>query len=53
MVKVMECWNRLFSEVVNALPLETFKVSLHEALSSLIWLEMSLLIAEGFRLSDL
>ena len=46
-VKVVKHWNGLSREVVGAPSLETFKVRLDGALSSLIWLKMSLLIAGG------
>jgi len=38
--------------MVNAPSLETFKVRLDGALSSLVWLKMSLLIAWGVGLGD-
>jgi len=44
-VSVVKCWNRLPREVVDALSLETSKVRLDGALSNLIYLKMSLLIA--------
>jgi len=43
-MKMVKHWNRLPREVA---PLETFKVRLDGALSNLIWLKMSLLIAGG------
>jgi len=42
---VVRHWHRLPREVVDAPSLETFKVKLDEALSNLIELKMSLLIA--------
>jgi len=42
---VVKQWNRLPREVVDAPSLETFKARLDGALSSLIYLKMSLLIA--------
>jgi len=39
--------------VVDAPSVETFKIRLDRALSSLIWLKMSLLIAGGVGLDDL
>lgn len=54
MVRVVKCWNRLSRPGKRSPPLETFKIRLHEAPSSLIWLlKMSLLIAEGFGLNGL
>jgi len=52
-VRVVKHWYRFAREVVDAPSLETFKVRLDRALSSLIWLEMSLLIARGLDLDDL
>ncbi|KAK4822958.1 LOW QUALITY PROTEIN: hypothetical protein QYF61_024255 [Mycteria americana] len=46
-MRVVKRWHRLPREVVEAPSLETFKVGLDEALSNLISLKMSLLIAEG------
>ncbi len=46
-VRVVKHWNRLPREVVDAPSLETFKARLDGALSNLIWLEMSLLLAGG------
>ncbi len=46
-MRVVEHWNRLPREVVDAPSLETFKARLDRALSNLIWLEMSLLLAGG------
>jgi len=46
-------WNRLPREVVGAPSLETFKARLDRALSNLIWLKMSLLIAGAVGLDDL
>ena len=46
-MKVVRHWNRLPREVVDDPSLETFKVRLDEALSNLIQLKMSLLIAGG------
>jgi len=43
--RVVQHWNRLPIEVVDAPSLETFKVRLDGALSNLIYLKMSLLIA--------
>lgn len=53
MVRMVKCWNRLSREVVDAPALKTFKVRLHEALSSLICLKIFLFIAKEFGLSDL
>jgi len=41
----MKCWNRLPREVIDAPSPETFKVTLDGALSNLILVKMSLLIA--------
>jgi len=45
--KLGKPWHRLPREVVNAPSLETFKARLDGALSSLIQVKMSLLIAGG------
>ena len=44
-MKVLKHQNRLPRDMVDASSLETFKVRLHEALSNLVQLKMSLLIA--------
>jgi len=44
-MRVVKHWNRLPREVVDAPSLETFKARLDGALSNLMWLKMSLLIA--------
>jgi len=44
-MRVMKRWDKLPREVVNVSSLETFKVRLDGALSNLIQLEMSLLVA--------
>jgi len=46
-MRVVKPWHMLPREVVNVPPPETFKVRLDRALSSLIWLKMSLLTAGG------
>ncbi|KAK4832949.1 hypothetical protein QYF61_026605 [Mycteria americana] len=46
-MRVVKHWNRLPREVVGVPALETFKVRLDGALSNLIYLKMSLLIAGG------
>jgi len=46
-------WHGLSREVADAPSLETFKVRLDRALSNLIWLKMSQLIAGGVGLDDL
>lgn len=46
MIRVMKHWNRLPRVVVDDPPLETFKVKLDRALSNLILLKMSRLIAQ-------
>jgi len=43
----MKHWTRLPREVVDAPFLETFKVRLVGALSSLVWLKMSLFTGKG------
>ena len=45
--RVVKPWHRLPREVVDAPSLETFKARLDGALSNLIWLKMSLLVAGG------
>jgi len=47
MMRVVKHWHWLPREVVNAPSPETFKVRLDRALSNLIELKMSLLIAGG------
>jgi len=42
---VVKHWNRLPREVVDAPPMETFKVRMDGTLSNLLQLKMSLLIA--------
>jgi len=44
-MRVVKHWHRLLREVVDAPSLETFKARLHRALSSLVWLKISLLTA--------
>ncbi len=46
-MRVVRHWHRLPREAVDAPSLETFKARLDGALSNLIWLEMSLLLAGG------
>jgi len=46
-VRVVKHWNRLPREVVEIPSLEIFKARLDGALSNLVWLKMSLLIAGG------
>jgi len=46
-VRVVKHWHRLPKEPVDARSLETFKVRLDRAPSSLIWLNRSLLTAGG------
>jgi len=46
-MRVLKHWHRLPGEVGGASSLETFKVGLDEALSSLTWVKMSLLMAGG------
>jgi len=46
-MRVEKPWHRLPSEVVDALSLETLKARLDRALSNLIELKMSLVIAGG------
>jgi len=45
MIRVVKHWNRLPREVVEAAFLETFKTRLDGALSNLVELKISLLIA--------
>ncbi|KAK4832828.1 hypothetical protein QYF61_025816 [Mycteria americana] len=52
-MRVVKHWNRFPREVVDAPSLETFKVRLAGALSNLIELKMSLLIAGSVGLDDL
>ena len=52
-VRVVKCWNRLPSEVVNALSLETFKVRLNGTSSNLVQTEVSLPIAGELELDEL
>ena len=47
MLRVVKPWHRLPREVVDAPSLGTFKVRLDGALSNLIQLKMSLLMAQG------
>ena len=47
MTRVVKHWNRSPGEVVDAPSLETFKVRLDRALSNLVFLKISLLIAGG------
>jgi len=47
MLRVVKPWQRLPREVVSAPSLETLMARLDGALSSLIWLKMSLLVAGG------
>jgi len=49
-MRVVKHWSRLPREVVGAPSLETFQARLCGALSNLIWLKMSLLIAGGLGL---
>jgi len=46
-MRVVKHWNRLPREVAEAPSLEILKARLDRALSNLIWLKMSLLIAGG------
>lgn len=46
-MQVVKRWNKLPREVVDTPSLKTFKVRLDGAVSNLIWLNMSLLLAEG------
>ena len=47
-MRVVRRWCRLPREVVDAPSLETLKVRLDGALSNLVWLKMSLIIAGGW-----
>jgi len=47
MLRVVRPWPRLPREVVKAPALETLQARLDGALSSLVWLKMSLLMAGG------
>jgi len=46
-IRVLKHWKRLPREVVDAPSLETFKARLDGALSSLVWLKISVLTARG------
>jgi len=46
-MSVVKHWTRLVRKMVDAPPLETFKVRLDRSLSNLIYLKMSLFIAWG------
>jgi len=46
-MRVVKHWNRLPREVADTPSPATFKVRLDRALSNLVWLKMSLLIAGG------
>ena len=46
-LRVVNPWHRLRREVVDSPSLETFTARLDRALSDLIWLKMSLIIAGG------
>jgi len=52
-VRVVKHWKRLPREVIEAPSLETFQAKLDGALSNLVWLKMSLLIAGRVGLDDL
>ena len=52
-VRVVRHWNRLPSEVVNALSVEAFEARLDGALSNLVWREVSLPVAGELELDDL
>jgi len=52
-MRVVKPWHRLPREAVDTQSLETFKVRLDRALSILIQLKMSLLIARWIGLDDL
>jgi len=52
-MRVVKHWNRLRREVVDSLLLETVKVRLDGALSTLIELKISLVTAGGVGLGDL
>jgi len=49
-MRVMKHWKRLPREVTDVSSLETFEVRLAQALSNLILLKMSLLVARGLNL---
>ena len=51
-MRVVRQWNRLPSEVVNVPSLEAFKARLNEALSNLVWREVSLPIAGELERGD-
>jgi len=50
---VVKHWNRLPREAVAAPSLAVFKARLDEALSSLVWWKVSLLMAGGLELDEL
>jgi len=52
-MRVVKHWNRLPREAVAAPSLAVFKARLDEALSNLVWWNMSLLMAGGLELDDL
>jgi len=47
-MRVVKHWNRLPRDIVEAPSLETFKIRLDRALSNLVRMKMSLLIAGGW-----
>jgi len=51
-MRVVKDWHRLPREVADDPSLQTFKARLDGALSNLIWLKMSLLIAGGVGLEN-
>jgi len=53
MMRVVKHWNRFPREVLDAPSLETFNIRLDRALSNLIKLKISLLIAGRVGLEDL
>jgi len=52
-MRVVRPWHRLPREVMDAPSLEAFKARLDEALTNLVWWNVSLHVAGGLELGDL